>query len=142
MVRAGEWTGEVSANINKEKLKLSESSIEGSDPITHAPDTSIEAASASALAAILGDGLIPAKVALLELSKRNKALLDGGDDAIIDALSRQAVVLEALFFRLVESAGNAKSNDVVGMALKAATSTQKALLHTLGALRQIRQHDA
>lgn len=121
---------------------MSESNIEGSDPITHPPDTTIEAASASALAAILGDGLIPAKAALLELSKRNKALLDGGDEAIIDALSRQAVVLEALFYRLVESAGNAKTNDVVGMALKAATSTQKALLQTLGALRQIRQHDA
>lgn len=116
-------------------MNLNESSIE-------APATGIEHASALALQAILGEGLVPAKAALIELTKRNKALLDGGDDAMIDALSRQAVVLEALFYRLVESAGNAKSNDVVGMALKAAISTQKALLQTLGALRQIRQYDA
>jgi hypothetical protein len=114
---------------------LSESSIE---PTT----TGIQTASATALAAILGEGLIPAKEALMELTKRNKALLDGGDDAIVDALGRQAVVLEALFYRLLQNAGNAKQNEVVTLALKSAMNTQKSLLSTLGAIRQMRGPDA
>lgn len=102
----------------------------------------IEEASATALAAILGEGLLPAKAALLELTKRNKALLDGGDDAIVDALGRQAVVLEALFYRLLQNAGTSKQNEVVTLALKAAMNTQKSLLSTLGAIRQMRGPDA
>lgn len=98
----------------------------------------IEAASAHALAAVQGDGLITARAALEELTRRNKALLDGGDDAIIDALGRQAVVLEALFYKLLVNAEKAMKPDVTAMALKAAFSSQRALLTTLGAIHQMR----
>lgn len=116
-------------------MNLNESSIE-------APTAGIEHASALALQAILGKDLLPAKAALMELTKRNKALLAGGDDAITEALGRQAVVLEALFYVLLEAAGNSKQSELTALALKSAMSTQKALLTTLGAIRQMRGPDA
>lgn len=47
----------------------------------------IAQASATALSAIVGGGLMPAKTALAELTKRNNELLHGGDEAITDGYS-------------------------------------------------------
>jgi hypothetical protein len=104
--------------------------------------TDIANASATALAAILNDGLMPAKAALQELTQRNHDLLTGGNEAIRESLGRQAVILEALFYRLLESAATTKQNDVTAMALRSAINTQKALLTTLGAIKQMRDDDA
>ncbi|MFB9287080.1 hypothetical protein ACFFTM_01775 [Pseudoduganella plicata] len=102
----------------------------------------VEHATAAALAAILDDEIMPATAALQELTQRNNELLTRGDDAIRESLGRQAVVLEALFYRLLQSAAAAKRNDVTAVALRSAINTQKSLLTTLGALKQMRSEDA
>lgn len=101
-----------------------------------------EHASAAALAAILDGGVMPAAAALQELTRRNSELLTGGSDVIRESLGRQAVVLEALFYRLLESAATAKQNDVTAMALRSAINAQKSLLTTLGAIKQMGGDDA
>lgn len=103
---------------------------------------SIEEAAAAALTAIECHDLKEAQQALAELTRRNKALLDGGDAAIADSLSRQAVVLEALVYYLLRNAVRVKTPEVMVMALKSAMSSQRALLNTLGAIRQLRGVDA
>lgn len=103
---------------------------------------SIEDAAASALTAIECHGLKEAQQALQELTRRNNALLEGGDAAIADALGRQAVVLEALLYHLLRNAAEVKKPELTTMALKAAMSAQRALMTTLGALRQLRAADA
>lgn len=98
----------------------------------------IEEASAAALAAIQGGGLKDGRSALEELTRRNKSLLSGEDAAILDALGRQAVVLEALFYRLLINAEKAGKPETTALALKAAFSSQRALLTTLSAIHQMR----
>ncbi|WP_295991229.1 hypothetical protein [Rugamonas sp.] len=103
---------------------------------------SIEEAAASALVAIECYGLQEAQTALEELTRRNKALLGGGDAAIAESLGRQAVVLEALLYNLLRGAAEVKKPELITMALKSAMSTQRALISTLGAIRQLRSSDA
>jgi hypothetical protein len=102
----------------------------------------IDELSAHAFAAITGSGLLSAKEALHELTLRNQALLNGGDEAIVDSLSKQAVVLEALFYRLLTSAATEKRNEYILLSMKGAMSTHRALLSTLGAIKQMGRADA
>lgn len=117
--------------MNESTVETSVSSVPG-----------IQDAAAAALAGIQAGDLRTAGTALQELARRNRELLDGGDQAIIDALARQAVLLEALFCRMLLSATKVRHPETAAIALKTAFSSQRALLATLGALHQVRHAQA
>ena len=121
----------VSPESSHEEVKMNESTNRLASPL------GIDELTASALAAVQGGDLRDAEKSLNELAARNRALLDGGDQTISEALGRQVVVLESLFYRLLLSADKAAKPEITALALKSAFSAQRALLATLGALHQI-----
>lgn len=93
-------------------------------------------AAAMALAAISGTGRLdlPAD-AFAALVEANKRLMDAPTDEIKAALGRQAVILEALFNRLLVRASLDTRNTAA--YVKSALSTQRSLLNVLSALHQV-----
>lgn len=100
---------------------------------------SIDQATATALAAITSGNLADGKAALEELTRRNRALLDGGAPAIADALARQATLLEAVAIRLFTVAGKSHDKETTRLALNGAFAAQRTLLQALGALHQVQR---
>ncbi|OIQ63994.1 hypothetical protein GALL_544590 [mine drainage metagenome] len=102
---------------------------------------SIDQAAATALLAITGDAPAPAPAqsAFEELTRRNRHLLEGGAEAILETLARQATLLEAVVLALFTSAGNARNPNTARLALNGALSAQRSLVHTLGAIHQVRR---
>lgn len=108
-------------------------------PVAKESFPSIDDATAAALAAIVGDSSASAKKsAFEELALRNEALISGGDGAIVDALARQATLLEAVVTSLFTSAGKSNDANITRMALTGAFSAQRVLVQVLGAMHQVR----
>lgn len=100
--------------------------------------SSIERASALALAAVQSGDLRAGQAAFEELTRCNQAFLEQGDEAVLKVLGRQAIVLEALVYRLMIKAEMASRPDAMALILKTAFGAQKALLTTLSAVHQVR----
>lgn len=84
-----------------------------------------------------GDPLIAGKAALDALTQRNKALLEGGDAAIKEALADQVVILEQVAAAYTYAAvGERKAEDRKALQM-IALRAQSVLLQTLGALHQM-----
>lgn len=105
----------------------------GTPTIENAPTLDHREAKAQALAVLAGaDPLIATRDALDTLTQRNKELLDGGADAIREALADQISLLEAVVIRYTLDAAKARNTDqrraLASMSMRASTVLTGALL--------------
>lgn len=96
-------------------------------------------AKARALAVLGGDPLIASRDAFDALAARNRELLDGGGDAIREALADQVVILEAVVTGFSYQAAVARHKDdarqLAGVAIRASST----LVQVLGALHRMNE---
>ncbi len=84
-----------------------------------------------------GDSLNPARDAYAGLCALNARLKDAPDEEVLEALTRQAALLENLWLFYTRQALNAKRPDHAALLQSTALRCQKAHMGVLGAIRQL-----
>lgn len=84
-----------------------------------------------------GDSLNPARDAYAGLCALNARLKDAPDEEVLEALTRQAALLESLWLYYTRQALKATRPDHAALLQSTALKCQKAHLGVLGAIRQL-----
>lgn len=93
-------------------------------------------ATAQILAALAGGDALPAEGFAL-LTAHSRRLAEEPDEAILDSLTRQSALLEALFLSFSAKAASSPRADHSALLAKAALGCQRALQGCLGAIHQL-----
>lgn len=93
-------------------------------------------ASCQVLAALAGDGILPVD-AFDTLAEHSRALHECPDEEILDSLTRQSSLLEALWLHFAARAAKETRSDHSAILCKASLNCQKSLQGCLGAIHQL-----
>lgn len=93
-------------------------------------------ATCQVLAALAGDGILPVD-AFDTLAEHSRLLHEQPDEEILDSLTRQSSLLEALWLHFAARAAKEVRADHSSVLCKASLNCQKALQGCLGAMHQL-----
>ena len=99
----------------------------------------VDIATCEVLAALSGNQVLPAD-AFNQLIELNRKLIHNPQEEILDSLTRQKILLEALWLHFANRACNESRSDHASSLLKVSLNCQRALSNTLGTIHHLSEN--